>query len=358
MVPEIGESKLVLIYTKFYETKNWTINFSECPFKCELTVNKTSLNRSDAVIVQAHYKMPPPLLRDPALHNQIWIFVELESPVNSGRHYGTRYDNFYNWTISYRRDSDFPLLHGWFIPVLSNESQSIAIPTVDSIREKKLVAAMITNCNVSSRRESYISEFQKFAPLDFYGSCGNLSCSTKINCYEVLGKKYKFWLSFENSICKDYITEKFFEPLRYGMVPVVYGYGPSYDEVAPKGSYINALDFPSPKHLANYLHHLHTHPQEYLRYFSWRKRFRLPTVDEVLIGDSIGKNFCCRLCEKLHKTDLKTERKWYSSPGNWHRTNNTNISLCIPQNNEKSRNKKPKKEKIIRRILNAFYSLF
>ena len=296
-------------------------------------MNKSDLNRIDAVVVQVDPEVAPPPFRDPALHNQIWIFVDLESPAQNhnrvGDVYGTKYDNFYNWSISYRRDSDLPLLHGWLIPLLSNESRSIAIPTVDSIMEKKLVAAMITNCNASSGRHRYIAEFQKFAPLDLYGGCGKLSCSYRMNCYEVLGKKYKFWLAFENAICKDYITEKFFEALRYGMVPVVNGYGLSYHEIAPKGSYIHIQNFPSPKHLANYLHHLHTHPQEYLRYFSWRKRFRLPSIDEVAIVLRIGKNFWCRLCEKLHKTDLTMERKWYASPGNWHHKNNSNISMCI-----------------------------
>ena len=35
-------------------------------------------------------------------------------------------------------------------------------------------------------------------------------------------KNYMFYFSFENSLCLDYVTEKFFEMLKYNMVPVVY----------------------------------------------------------------------------------------------------------------------------------------
>ena len=35
--------------------------------------------------------------------------------------------------------------------------------------------------------------------------------------------QYKFFLAFENSNCKEYITEKFWRSLHYGLVPVVFG---------------------------------------------------------------------------------------------------------------------------------------
>ena len=63
----------------------------------------------------------------------------------------------------------------------------------------------------------------------------------------MLERDYKFYLSFENSICRDYATEKFFNPLRFSTVPVAYS-GADYQALGvPKNSYIDARDFPSGK---------------------------------------------------------------------------------------------------------------
>jgi hypothetical protein len=59
---------------------------------------------------------------------------------------------------------------------------------------------------------------------------------------EALGRQYKFYLSFENSICRDYITEKFYQPLLNSMVPVVYG-GADYE--ASPDSFIDVRNFPT-----------------------------------------------------------------------------------------------------------------
>ncbi len=90
---------------------------------------------------------------------------------------------------------------------------------------------MISNCRGTSKRRKYIREMQKYEQIDVYGKCGKKVCSDKYqhaktsNCRGKISNEYKFFLAFENSHCKDYITEKFFSTLKFNIIPVVFGIG-------------------------------------------------------------------------------------------------------------------------------------
>lgn len=71
--------------------------------------------------------------------------------------------------------------------------------------------------------------FFDFLKVDIYGACGNFKCSRSTSdlCFELLDNDYKFYLAFENSNCKDYITEKFFVNALYrNVLPIVMGARP------------------------------------------------------------------------------------------------------------------------------------
>ena len=116
---------------------------------------------------------------------------------------------------------------------------------------------MVSNCNSTSDRDHYAMKLGSLVPVDIYGKCGNLTCSSKDHaaCLKMLDKSYKFYLSFENSVCNDYVTEKFFKIFRFSMIPIVLG-GDNYSTVAPRKSYIDVNDFESVEKLADYLKYL------------------------------------------------------------------------------------------------------
>ena len=74
-------------------------------------------------------------------------------------------------------------------------------------------------------------------------------------CFEQLASQYKFYISFENSLCDEYVTEKLTRALESNLVPIVMG-GVDYKRIAPPNSFINVDDFPTVKALADYLRYL------------------------------------------------------------------------------------------------------
>jgi Glycosyltransferase family 10 (fucosyltransferase) C-term len=112
-------------------------------------------------------------------------------------------------------------------------------------------------------------------------------------------------LSFQNSFCPDYVTEKLFRPLRTAVVPIVFG-GVPYSRFAPPHSYINALDYESPKQLADYLITLEKNRKLYAHYFEWRRHFRVPKQSSTV---------WCQLCAMLNDESLPS--KSYEDISQW-----------------------------------------
>jgi len=82
--------------------------------------------------------------------------------------------------------------------------------------------------------------------------------------------------------------------------------GAHYSQFAPPHSYINALDYKSPKELADYLITLEKNRRLYARYFEWRKFFKV---------ESRPDDSWCQLCKKLNDRSLPS--KTYKSISKW-----------------------------------------
>lgn len=173
-------------------------------------------------------------------------------------------------------------------------------------QKTKSVLQFVSNCNASSGRDLYTKELAQYISVSLYGSCGEKICfghceklavgkSYKIlvvkldskrpiwlikfsmicifyfnfnifylNDIQYISAKHRFYLAFENSICKDYVTEKAFYRLDQLLVPIVLK-GSLYKNILPENSYIAADDFDSPEDLAKYLKYLESNATAYLR---------------------------------------------------------------------------------------------
>lgn len=106
---------------------------------------------------------------------------------------------------------------------------------------------------------------------------------------------HPFYLAFENDQHDDWVTEKVYHGLIAGSVPIYWG-ADNIDEYVPVGSIIKVGDFKSVDQLADHLLWLSANPDEYSRYFEWKRPPYHLSVS-VMMQASKTNNYCglCRV---------------------------------------------------------------
>ena len=205
-------SKVILVYTGLGRAKRGNQQFinHKCPVtNCILTDDKLKGPHADAVLWQQAVSLPP--WRKPT--SQVWVMFMLESPEHTP-HF-QQFRGLVNWTATYRRDSVLVAPYERFVPY--DHPKGVARTPGNNRNyaagKTKKVAWFVSNCGSRNGRLRYVEELQKYIDVDIYGHCGPLQCARHGNgekCFKMLQSDYKFYLAFENSNCKDYITEKLF----------------------------------------------------------------------------------------------------------------------------------------------------
>ena len=120
-----------------------------------------------------------------------------------------------------------------------------------------------------------MSELMEYLPIDSYGSwrrnCALDEDRGYITKLDVI-KQYKFTIAFENAVSKDYVTEKFFEPLIVGSVPVYLG-APNIEMFSPgERAFIDVRNYASPKSLADDIMKYCQDISKYNVLLGWKKK--------------------------------------------------------------------------------------
>lgn len=165
----------------------------------------------------------------------------------------------------------------------------------------------------------YVRRMMRTVDVHIYGRCGNYTCgqkgyemgNKKKECLDLLTKNYKFYLSFENTFCRDYVSEKFFNIFEeVDTIPVVRG-GADYKRLFPSSIFIDSSDFSSPESLGKYLHSLALNQDKYIDKLKGKNRYTM---------SGYPSEFACDLCKTAHTghprhfyTDFYS---WIRAPGN------------------------------------------
>ncbi|XP_063794640.1 3-galactosyl-N-acetylglucosaminide 4-alpha-L-fucosyltransferase FUT3-like [Pseudophryne corroboree] len=267
---------------------------------CKLTANRSLYNIADAVVMHHVDIMydEKSLPQQPRPHYQRWVWFNMEPPlIIKNLHF---LDNLFNMTMTFRQDSDVYRPYGRVEAL--REPSNFIIPA-----KSKLVSWVVSKWYPGVRRNVYYEELKKYIPIDVYGK-KHMKLSWD-DFYQTISQ-YKFYLAFENSIYKDYITEKLWSNAYDSWaVPIVLGTSrKNYERFLPGDAFIHVDDFPSAKDLASYLLELDKDNKRYLKYFLWRSQYRV-------VRETGWDNHYCKACRVLRQAPyyqvIPSVEKWF-----------------------------------------------
>ncbi|KAK4467445.1 hypothetical protein MN116_009047 [Schistosoma mekongi] len=190
------------------------MNFSQCyASSCTFITDKEKWYEADAIVLTDDNL---PDKKRP--FGQLWFMLIHESAVHAT--IADALKNDVNYTISFRSDSTIYSPYGYYEAYVRHHGPETRYPLPNrnfAVGRSRKVAWFVSNCLPKSPRMQYASKLSQYISVDIYGTCGTLTCSkdnstnTQTNdCLKMIRENYKFYLSFENSLCREYITEKLY----------------------------------------------------------------------------------------------------------------------------------------------------
>ncbi|EGT42451.1 CBN-FUT-5 protein [Caenorhabditis brenneri] len=245
---------------------------------CSITNNVSLLATSDAVFFHSR-DFSEETLSEYAKnrqHHTPYVLMTQESPHHS---YLKKYSNYFNWTMTYRKDSDVHFPYGALVKL-----KEPARINYTEIWRSKTKEALWLNANSMShnQRTQLVKKLkEKGMDIDLMGPAHRnvpRDCPrSKLyeDCNIKLHSPYKFYIAFENSNCKGYVTEKFWAKAGlFKMVPIVMS-RKIYREIGiPDSMYISIDDFPNLDQFVTHVKNLSNNETEYLKFHKWREDFR------------------------------------------------------------------------------------
>ncbi|XP_075881265.1 4-galactosyl-N-acetylglucosaminide 3-alpha-L-fucosyltransferase 9-like [Nelusetta ayraudi] len=276
---EVSEANKPLVLVWFWpDDKQFPLSDCRRLFNidnCRLTDDRSEYSKARGVVIH-HSAISGDLSNIPKTRPrfQRWIWLNMDSPSRTRRVEGLK--SLFNLTVTYRKDSDIHVR--WKVAVRRATDGPFQFPL-----KKRTVCWVLDSENLESngsKSYSFFTELAKHIEVDLLNKSSE---ELQGDGYFSVIASCKFYLSFENSVHTDYITETFTRPLAAGTVPVVWGPPRrNYEKFAPGTSFIHVKDFPDAAGLPKFLQNLDSDLEAYMKYFEWWKFYTLrrPLTDE------------------------------------------------------------------------------
>ncbi|CAF1395355.1 unnamed protein product [Adineta ricciae] len=200
--------------------------------------------------------------------------------------------------------------------------------SIQSSYVKASILWMNSNCQTISKRTQYVEQMMKFIDIDNFGLCGTNIRPLPQHIIDLEGSKtrneqnrnsynweagklaltsdYLFTIAIENSRSYDYVTEKLWQPLLVGSVPIYLG-APNIEDWLPcrTDCIIDLRKFKTPKDAALFIKNVAKNRTLYESYHQWRNEEIPDKLKKMLKYFSSMRNYSleCVLCEMSKRVD-------------------------------------------------------
>lgn len=291
-----GKKRYIYLYTQesWFSISKVNRHFSYCLHNnCQLTKNEKFSQTADAIIFHIPYGRfrlkYPPISRKDRREHQPWIAMHHESPSNMDISLllTDEWNHAFNWSMSYRFDADIQIPYG----ALTQRKQAVHKNySAIMLKKRKMAIWFVSNCNPESKRDVLVQVLQSNGiQVDIFGRCGK----GRTKETDIIDE-YMFYFAFENSLCEDYITEKFFARFDCNIILVTYG-GADYNNLLPKGTYINAANFKNATYLAKFLLNLAADNNRYMQMLKVKDKYS--ATENLELSWRYG---MCELCDRVN----------------------------------------------------------
>jgi hypothetical protein len=255
---------LIVVYNQFWG--RWPrIDLGACAAWCSSSTDRHDLRRADAVVF--HLPTLDWTSMPRRRRGQRWVAYSMESDVTVPAMRDPERMALFDLTMTYQRSADV------WVPYVSQARFDAMLRPLPAKTADWPVVHFQSNPYDRSGRNAYLHQLMRHIKVASYGTVLSTAGHDVVGReaqMEVYGR-HKLALAFENSIATDYVSDKLYDPLCAGTVPIYLGTRSVADLTPHPDSYIDVADFDDPAELAAYIDHLDRDADAYAAHHAWRE---------------------------------------------------------------------------------------
>eukprot|EP01104_Vermistella_antarctica_P016001 TRINITY_DN5365_c0_g1_i1.p1 TRINITY_DN5365_c0_g1~~TRINITY_DN5365_c0_g1_i1.p1 ORF type:complete len:416 (+),score=97.54 TRINITY_DN5365_c0_g1_i1:156-1403(+) len=272
----VGPNKYNVLYWTKKNGKSVAPMSKSCSRNCTLSVTskRVSYNKADIVMLSAGeidmHDLPHRTKGKRGNPHKRWFLYSEQSPAHHAEMRDLDFMKLFTGSMTYRLGSEAPIPHSQKYPGDALRDLITARPEFSPREKTDLVVWMEHDCASSNRRTEYVMELMHHLGVTSYGNCMNNREWPEEKSRMDIMRTAKFTLVFEDSSCKDYVTELYWDALVAGTVPIYMG-APNVEQLTPTNhAILNVADFRSPQELASFVQDVSSSDETYLSFLDYK----------------------------------------------------------------------------------------